>query len=89
MIEAEAQSRGAGLSAEPGFHASAAATERGRVSVKQEWRTTGKKNPARQPGIISKWGGGIATRLILAPDVSIVQMVGVENPARWPGCDWF
>lgn len=56
----------------------------GRVSVEQEWRTAGKKNPARQPGIISKWGG-IATRLILAPDVSIVQMVGVENPARWPG----
>lgn len=29
--------------------------------------------------------GSIATRLILAPDVSIVQSVGVENPARWPG----
>lgn len=56
----------------------------GRVSVEQKWRTTGKKNPARQPGIISKWGG-IATRLIPAPDVSIVQSVGLENPARWPG----
>lgn len=30
---------------------------RGRVSVEQGWRATGKKNPARQPGIISKWGG--------------------------------
>lgn len=54
------------------------------MSAERGWRAIGKKNPARQPGIISKWGG-IATRLILALDVSIVQMVGVENPARWPG----
>lgn len=41
--------------------------------------SAGKKNPARQPGIISKWGG-IATRLILAPDVSIVQMGLLRKP---------
>lgn len=31
MIGAKTQLRGAGVSAEPGFHASAAATERGRL----------------------------------------------------------
>lgn len=57
----------------------------GGVSVEQESRERQAKKNRHGSRALSVNGRGIATRLILAPDASIVQMVGVENPARWPG----